>query len=180
MLNKRILYVILLLAPLFFSLKSGISDVSLSNKITVTISIDYSGSDKQEIFIKQKIARLEAKEKILKKHFLSNYKLPSFIKSVHKDFFLDLVFNDAYKDVSLKNFEENINSGSNDQVKYSAFVIQNNINYRDPVNILKKNDFKKIKYHELVLLEFSYTYGDKINYDEALTLLLNNYNNIFV
>ena len=177
MLNKRILYVILLLAPLFFSLKSGISDVSLSNKITVTISIDYSGSDKQEIFIKHKIARLEAKEKILKKHFLSNYKLPSFIKSIHKDFFLDLVFNDAYKDVSLKNFEENINSGSDNQIKYSAFVIQNNINYRDPVNILKKNDYKKIKYHELVLLEFSYIYVDKINYDEALTLLLNNYNN---
>jgi hypothetical protein len=177
MLKKRILYVILLLVPLFFSLKSAISDVSLSNKISVTISIDYGGSDKQETLIKQKIARLEAKEKILKNHFLSNYKLPSFIKLIHKDFFLDLVFNDAYKDVSLKNFEENINSGSDNQIKYSAFVIQNNINYRNPFNILKKNAYKKIKFHELLLLEFSYIYVDKINYDEALTLLLNNYNN---
>ena len=84
MLKKRILYVILLLVPLFFYLKSAISDVSLSNKISVTISIDYGGSDKQETLIKQKISRLEAKEKILKSIFFltTNYHplLNQFIK----------------------------------------------------------------------------------------------------
>ncbi len=171
--NLFIIYLSLILSA------NSYSNENLSAKIFVEIKVDVS-SDEQDNSFNESVARTVAKDEILRNHFKSQYKLPQIIKKNHKEFFLNLVFFHSYKKIKIKNFiEEGSKVFENHRlVKFSANVIEDNLSFEDPFELLKKSNINTLPNQSLYMLEFSMIYENQLNYDESLSLFLENYKNM--